>query len=686
MARLKHAGQIPIIARIVLLVALGVLAFAGAVAIHFISERASQHAADRRTQLREISVLAKEIELNLAAMRLAFVSYPTERDASMERFRDLAQSTEAFVETLQYQADDAGMGVEAESATAMLKDLVGDFVPAMTTAVESINAVGLTDGEGMRAQLKGIIEDIETELSAWPNVGQLTGKLSQVKRYEQAFLVQPTDSNMGRLRKAANEFDFALMGGPFDPDTSGRLSKGVADYVKFLRTYISAVEQKVASAEALTATLDSFASVVNDTVALADYHHRLAQSEYAAVRDSMLALLYWGGGGLLAVFILFSLLVARSIYRPIGAIEGAMHALAEGRRDVEVPGLGRRDEIGRMANAIAVFKQNAAQVETLQADRIRDEKEAVRQRRRALMEMADAFESSVRHLAQDLDAAARSINEMGHRMSRDAQATHMVGDQVAARIAEAARTMGEVVDSSNALARSAGLVRERLSESEHVIDSALAGAKGATQRVSSLSEAAGRIGEVVELITAIAAQTNLLALNATIEAARAGEAGKGFAVVAGEVKTLAQQTNRATEEIGNHVADIRDEIARTVDSINLVSEEVTRAHNITQQLNDAMSEQESSMTGISQAVDGAALTMGTVTENLEEMSSAMEASARSAEAVEGTAERLATQSSALEQELEGFLESVRSGESKSDTDGSAGAAGADGARSRAYAA
>ncbi|MBK1663090.1 chemotaxis protein [Rhodospirillum rubrum] len=651
--------SIPIGARMVILVLLGLLAFGGAVAIHFVSEAASREIEDRRAVLRDIDLGVKDIALNVAGLRLAHQSYATERAPAVARFRALAEAARGDLGRVGVLAAAAGIGEAGKPTLDRLMTGAAALEAKMATAAAAQETLGVGEGEGLRGHLSGVIAGIEGELAQWPNVGQIAAKLAQVKRFEQGFLIAPGPDALGRLRKAANEFDFALMGGPFDGDTAVRLSSAVGAYTKGLTGYIAAVETSKAAGATLTAALDAFERDLAEIVALADQETTLARQRFVETRAHMLTLLSWGGGGLLVLFVLASALVGQSIYRPLGRIERTMLALAAGESDVEVPGLGRRDEIGRMAEAVAVFKRNAAEVDRLHAERRREGEEAERRRRAALLDLADGFERSVRHLATDLDRAAHLITDKGRRMADEAGETDEAGRGVADLIAAAAQTLAEVVTSAHELVRSAGLARDHLAQSQSAITGALAETTEAESRVAALSAAAERIGQVVDLITSVAAQTNLLALNATIEAARAGAAGKGFAVVAGEVKTLAQQTNRATEEIAGHVEDIRQAIAGTVEGIGHISSEVGRVSGLTEALSAAVGAQEVAIGGIGRALDGTAATMTTVTGNLERMGAVMARSARSALELRETAEGLADQSAGLERELDGFLERIR---------------------------
>ncbi|MEI6556999.1 MAG: methyl-accepting chemotaxis protein [Rhodospirillaceae bacterium] len=293
---------------------------------------------------------------------------------------------------------------------------------------------------------------------------------------------------------------------------------------------------------------------------------------------ALLFLLAWGIG--------FGVVVT-DVTRPVRAITAAMRRLAAGDLDVAIPGAGRRDELGEMASAVAVFKENAAEVARLSAEgealrrRAQDEKQTM------VLQLADSFEGKVLGATDAFRTSAARIIEaaktMGQRLGRAGNSSL----QASATTERTTRNAAELGEAVQGLAAMVAEVRDRFKESLEIANRALAEAESARATVGGLSVAGDRIGEVVTLISNIASQTNLLALNATIEAARAGDAGKGFAVVATEVKNLAGQTARATGEISSQVADIQvstrsavtaiSEIGQTIDTIGRIAGAVAEA-------------------------------------------------------------------------------------------------------------
>ncbi|WP_051013684.1 methyl-accepting chemotaxis protein [Pararhodospirillum photometricum] len=649
---------VPIAARIIALGLLGLVAFAGAVGIHLVGEHENTRALERRAVFRDLDRTLQEVGRTALALRLAHLTVvhgpASAEQAALDEFARLSARTRETLGRLDPLAATSGL-----TPPPRLHDEARGFDALMTQVATHSRAVGRTEDSGLRGALKAPIDQIERELAQWPNVGGIMGKLSQLKRYEQAFFITPSPDTLGRLRKAATECDFALMGGPFDASTAGQLSAALTGYVKSLGDYIKAVETREAASTALEASLSTFDATLGTLSEQSATALAAAEDGFARAHARTQAALFGGSGALLLLFLLAAGGVARSIYQPLRQMEAAMHALAGGATDVMIPGLGRRDELGRMAAAVLVFKHNAAEVHALQEERQRQRAQAEASRRQAVMTLAETCEASVHHLATDLDTAATQLCGESRRMAEEATRTRETGLAVAAALQGAAVTMAQVVDSSGTLLESTATVRRHLTDSLQAIDTAHAGTREASQRVDALADAATCIGHVVDLIGAISGQTQLLALNATIEAARAGEAGKGFAVVAGEVKTLAGQTTRATSEIVSQVERIQAEIGHTIAGITTSSDAVSRVHAITHTLARAMDTQHEAMTGIAGAVEDAAGVMTALGGSLETMDQAMRASTETAGTLTRTAGHLAQQTTALGQEVEEFLANVR---------------------------
>ncbi|HAX91149.1 MAG TPA: hypothetical protein DCY07_02940, partial [Rhodospirillaceae bacterium] len=356
---------------------------------------------------------------------------------------------------------------------------------------------------------------------------------------------------------------------------------------------------------------------------------------------------------------LFFLVIVRTITRPLRTLTGTMQELTNHNLTVEVPFAQAKSEIGEIAASIQVFKENALKIETMKTEQIEMGHKAEADKKRAMNDMATSFESSVGSIVQTVASAGTELRAnaegLAHTSSETSeQAAHVV---MASNIATT--SIQTVASSAEELSASIGEISRLVGNSSSMAQQAVAQIKRANETVQGLVTSSAEIGDVVQLINDIASQTNLLALNATIEAARAGEAGKGFAVVAGEVKNLAAQTAKATEEISARIASIQSVAGDAIQVIGDVGSIVDGINDATTNIASAVSQQSAATQEIARNAQDVATGTKDVTDSIEHVTHAANESRHSSEEVLGAAKELSVQSERLKAEVFQFLDRVK---------------------------
>jgi methyl-accepting chemotaxis protein len=355
----------------------------------------------------------------------------------------------------------------------------------------------------------------------------------------------------------------------------------------------------------------------------------------------------------------FFLMLSRSIVKPIDAMTMAMRKIASGDTSTSIPALERGDEVGAMAQSVKIFKDNM-----IEANRLRTEQDALKaqadsDRKILLARMADEFEHGVRAsldslagAASDMQATSRSLSSTAGEASQQATSVAAVAEQASANVQTVAAATEELSSSVSEIGR-------QVMQSTEIAGQAVAEANRTNLTVQGLSAAAQKIGDVVKLISDIASQTNLLALNATIEAARAGEAGRGFAVVANEVKSLASQTAKATDEISAQVGAMQNATTQAVEAIEGIGRTIGAINEITSVISTAVEQQGSATQEIARNVQEAALGTGQVSSNIAAVNYAAEQTGSASSNVLTSAEQLSRQAATLRADVDRFLGNIR---------------------------
>jgi methyl-accepting chemotaxis protein len=397
-------------------------------------------------------------------------------------------------------------------------------------------------------------------------------------------------------------------------------------------------------------------TVADRLIERVEYFSKQASEEYETTSRLMVIVAAFGiVFGIVAGYLIGQF----GIVKPINLLKVVMEAFARNDLKADVPGIERRDELGDMARTVEVFKKNGLEVERMRGEQQAAEKRNAEQRKADMNKLADAFEGAVGEIIETVSSASTELEASATTLTATATRATQVTTAVAAASEEASTNVSAVASATEEMASSVNEISRQVQESARMAGEAVEQARRTNDRVGELSKAAGRIGDVVELINTIAGQTNLLALNATIEAARAGEAGRGFAVVASEVKALAEQTAKATGEIGQQIAGIQSATQDSVNAIREISGTIEKLSEISSTIAAAVEEQGAATQEISRNVQQAAQGTEQVSANITDVQRGAGETGSASSQVLSAAQSLSRDSNRLKLEVGEFLTTVR---------------------------
>jgi methyl-accepting chemotaxis protein len=549
---------------------------------------------------------------------------------------------------------------DLEQAQGALKDWDQRF-DAVAAAVKK---VGTDEKSGLHGALNGAAQDLAASVAAAGNApgaedrvtAQLGSLMAAMRQIETKFMLRGSPAVLGEM--LAQQRGFAEAAKALPAAAQGnielRLKAYQAAFFAFYNGYLAVPK----AADALRAS----GNLLVDT--LSALSTRLA-ANYAAKRTEMATVskrALWAEGIGIAVLVLaigtLGTLLARTVARRIVGLAHTMRALAGGDHGVTVAGTAAHDEIGVMAQAVQVFKDMAIEAERLAAQQ--SEQQAAREERAQNLErLSHEFDTGVAGILERLGGSAGTLSETAQSMSATAEETSRQAAAAAAASTQASANVQTVAAATEQLAGSITEVGGQVTHSAEIARQAVDEAHRADATVKDLAAAAQRIGEVVALINQIAAQTNLLALNATIEAARAGDAGKGFAVVASEVKSLANQTTRATEDIRSQIGAIQGATTDTVEAIRGIGAIIDQMNSISSTVAAAIEQQRAATESIARDVTQTAGGTNAVSENVAGVSSAADATGTAAAQVLDAARQMTGETEALHRIVDDFLTRIR---------------------------
>ena len=638
----------------------------------YFSLKSSESQFEKYRELAKQTNLSSEVAIDLASFTLKVKDYLlTNSEDAIDDIRKEAVAIKSAIEemTALFERDQNYEVIKSASsdidAYISAFEVVTNFVEKRNQLVAQLHKLGPDAEQKINNTLETAYENEDATAAYYSGV--LLGNVLRAQLNANEFLISHNDKSARRVRNELSSLEeitqeMTSVLDDLDP------YEEVLEIVTLSGTYTPLFNQVQSVIkkrnELIENTLNIIGPRLASTMKVIQENNTARQDQLgeAATMKNNQAVLTLATVALITVVLcaIGSLLLNSIIARPVVRMTNTMLEIARGNLETDVPALGQSDEIGKMATAVEVFKENALETERLRSEKIEIDKQATEEKHRATIKLADDLEYSVKSIVDRVSDAADQMKETAASMSKSTGVTVDRAGVVESASAEANTTAETVAKSADGLSASIRKISEQISSAREFTTVGKKKAAATNDTVQSLTEGAQKIGDVVRLIEDIAEQTNLLALNATIEAARAGEAGKGFAVVASEVKSLANQTAKATEDIRGQIEHMQKTTSRSVAEIEDVADMITKISDMTNDVANAVDHQDTATQKITDNIRITANGTQQVSLNIADVNAAAKQSLHSSNEVVEVVENLQTQSSVLSSELKQFLSTLRS--------------------------
>ncbi|WP_422368671.1 methyl-accepting chemotaxis protein [Pelagibius sp.] len=647
-------NQFKVSFRVLMLSILSIASVTILAAVYLFGDFAMQGAFDAQTQHGRLAQSAQQLENGTLQMRRREKDFFLRRD--LKYAEKYEQDTAKVLDSLNEMANmDVAAPIQEE--LTRLQDGIAAHVEQFRKVVALQERLGLDEKSGLQGTLRGAVHAVETKLKE-ANLQALTIKMLMMRRHEKDFMLRGAEKYIGRIDERRQEFDALLVTAPLPRAFKEEVSVLMDEYQKGFHAWAEGYLLLQSEAPVLSEIFARMQGDFDRTFTVAAEGLTSAEASLESTRGLVRIVFLAFGLAILGSAVALGLLIGRSISQPLQNMTQVMTALAKGDTTQEIPSMEYKDEIGDIARAVLVFKENSIERERLEAEQS-EQRAAQEKRARSIQTMIDNFDTVVGQVLESVASASSQLDDTAKAMTNTADKTSQRSSSAAKAAAAASSNVQTVAAASEELHSAIAEIGRQVTQSTDVSLQAKEEATRTSETMGALADAADKIGAVVNLIQDIAEQTNLLALNATIEAARAGDAGKGFAVVAGEVKSLANQTAKATEEISQQIAAMQSSTGQAVTAIQTVNGTIEQIAEIATAISSAVEEQGAATHEISKNVQEASKGTSEVTDNISDVDAATDETNQAANQVTTLASELTTQADKLRCEIEGFLGSVK---------------------------